>query len=209
MNINFEKMPSFIFDWMEKSSFEKLNGAQQKEVLAWFSAEEYDEMYKASKDLKAMTEVAFSVSASEKKSDIMTHFDKQISEKRSLVSSGVIFWQAAAILLLVLSGWLFYQMFDLKNQVVIEQVALIDTVYVDREVASTPELIHDTVYKYEKVEASSKSNKGSNHQVLKDEEPTGDMEIAPAAAIENIPSVPRGNSMKDDSLLRKFGFVAM
>jgi len=207
MNIDFEKTPAVLFDWVETFSFEQLNPAQQKEVLVHLSEEAYNEMHRTSIDLKSASAL-WNDDFSDRKELLLVHFDRH--HKQELGFKGHMIWQAAAVLLLMLSGWLFYQVFDLKKEPVIKQMASIDTVYVDREVTSSPEVVHDTVYRYKKLQNNDRESAYQIEITEKEEiAPLNDMIAVPVLELENFNTTPKGNSMKDDSLLKKFGFVAM
>jgi len=212
MNINFEKLPTRIFDWIETSSFEHLTHSQQKEILTYFSVEEYNEMHRTFLDLKSASLTNNSEENHQRKSALLDHFDKYHSVKQTRYPGTLMVWQAAAILLLMLSGGLFYRIFDLKKDSTFEQVATTDTVYVTREVAQAPEIIHDTVFRYKETKSAGQKDSYSSSKIsleTKDLESIGEMEIQPHLELENLTNAPKGNSMKDDSLLRKFGFVSM
>lgn len=210
MNIDFEKLPAVLFDWIEKFSFKQLSASQQKEVLFYFSEEEYNEVHQTFLNIKSASENNQEKNT-ERKSALLDHFDKHHGKIRNSTFSNVMAWQAAAILLLMLSGWLFYQVFDLKKNPYVEQIAAVDTVYVTKEIASQSEIIHDTVYRIKEVVKNRESYFYPKEQVLQAEEAElpGESETFPMLDLENLNSAQKGNSMKDDSLLRKFGFVAM
>lgn len=210
MNIDFEKMPAVVFDWLEKFSFEELNHFQQKEVLAYFSAEEYDEIYATVKDLRSTTRPEVETRSSRKET-ILGHFDQHQSLKKGRGETRrVLVWQAAAVFLMMLSGWLFYQVFDLNKDPGMQQVAVKDTVYVEKEIRAEAEIIHDTVYRYKERQSTSSAVQEESDEIERENPETiGELDITPLIELENIGNNAKGNSMKDDSLLRKFGFVSM
>lgn len=208
MNINFEKTPNTLFDWAEKFSFEDLNDLQRKEVLLYLSEEDYTSIYEASKGLKVILKQSAAGSHPEKKKKLLSHFDAIHTRKKQIRIKTVAAWQAAAIVLMVLSGWLFYKVFDLQRADTTFQVASADTVYVTKEISAQPEYIHDTIYLYKESSSSSKENSLVNPAASSDCDKTKSFP-QPLREHNGSASTPRGNSMKDDSLLKKFGFVAM
>jgi len=213
MNINFEKLPNVVFNWVEEFTFAELNDSQKKEVLTYFSEDEFDQMHQACMDLKSVATIDHADVFTQKKNALLHHFDEHHSLKRrsSFFPGAMVVWQAAAILLLLLSGWLFYQVFGLQKNATIQQIAVTDTVYVDRQVASVPEIIHDTIYRYKENKGDPGKNDPSSEDMIEPEdiESIGEMEIHSIRELENLNNSPKGNSMKDDSLLRKFTFVSM
>lgn len=212
MNINFEKVPTIIFDWIEKFSFAELSLAQKEEVLKQFSESDYEHMHQTSVSVK-MVSLVDSNFKSERKDIVMREFDSYHLKKTNkfTIWHSANLWQAAAIFLFLISGWLFYQVFDLKKDRALKVVASVDTVYVEREVASNPEIIHDTVYRYKEVKTTTKKETAHSDNLFRNEanQVLGKLESLPLIELENLNNTKRGNSMKDDSLLRKFSFVSM
>jgi hypothetical protein len=212
MKNNFERMPAIIFDWIEELSFEELNNSQKKEVSTYFSEQEYDEMHLTSLNIKLVSHLPL---ANEKqiKRRLTDHFNKFHSSKtgKNSFSGGLFVWRAAALFLMTLSIWLFYKVFDLKKDLHAQEMAVTDTVYVAKEVASRPQLIHDTVYlvkedRPDSFKTDHSTVMGYNAETIL---PPNETDNLQAVELENITTMPRGTSMKDDSLLRKFGFVSM
>lgn len=208
MNINFEKTPNSIFDWSEKFSFAELSDLQKKEVLLYLSEEDYTGMYETSKGLKVLLKQSSHATIYTNKNKLLDHFDATHKNRKHLKFKIVMAWQAAALVLMVLSGWLFYRVFDLQKADTTLQVASKDTIYVTKEISAQPEYIHDTVYLYKESGRSSKDNSTENPTLSSDSDKTKSFPQSPRER-NGSASVPRGNSMKDDSLLKKFGFVAM
>jgi hypothetical protein len=208
MKINFEEMPSVIFDWIEQKGFSTLAAEQQQEVLKYLSSEEYEELHRTALGVKVSVHKQVSNS---RKEELFHHFDRKHRSGRiiGLQSQSLIFWQAAAVLLFLLSGWLFYRIFDVKSDHAIQQMASIDTVYVDREVKSNPEIIHDTVYLYKQLSRSTHENRTggnatTNHAPEELTQEAEAIEVMSLNDLENPVNNTRGNSMKDDSLLNRY-----
>jgi hypothetical protein len=217
MNPNFNSMPSTIFDWIEKLEFAQLNEQQQTEVLKFLSEEEYTAMHYAAIGLKDVHLSAMVSKDSGTKASLLARFDARHSGAKVIPAEqrrSLIFWQAAAVLLFLLSGWLFYRVFEVKKAGTINQVASIDTVFVDREVRTAPEVIHDTVYLYKTRQAGNRNanvSPATLHETERFDRPlteTEGIEVLPLQELERAANAIRGNSMKDDSLLKKYALFS-
>jgi hypothetical protein len=212
MNTNFEKTPTVIFDWIEKFSFEELTVSQKEEVLNYFSESDYEQMHHTSLSVKAVSKNDSDFNL-HRKEFVMHRFDAYHLKKSNTFSLwyNANLWQAAAIFLFLISGWLFYHVFDLKKEQALRVIASVDTVYIEREVASTPEIVHDTVYYYKEVRTVSEKVKSNSDNLFRDDaiQILGKLESRPLIELEAFNNSTLGNSMKDDSLLRKFNFVSM
>lgn len=212
MEHNFEKIPAHIFDWIEVQAFEQLSTSQQALVLNFFTKEDYNQMHQTALELKAASGADRNLRNESRKNAVMAHFDNihPVVKVMPLNTRLAMVWQAAAILLFLLSGWLFYQLFDLKNESGLQQVANVDTVYVDKEVKSDPEIIRDTIYLYK--QTSSKSHEEivatANGMVSTATDELNDIGIITMEDVETI-SEPKGTSMRDDSLLNRFNFYSL
>ena len=212
MNINFDKVPAIIFDWIEKIPFIELTNSQKEEVLKHFSQSDYEQMHQTSLRVKLASKSDSSYKST-RKEGVMGKFDAYYLNKTNKLSNWhrANLWQAAAIFLFLISGWLFYQIFDLKKENAIKTIASIDTVYIEREIASNPEIIHDTVYSYKEAKSTSKKEVSHSDNLFRDDanQVLGKLESLPLSELEALKNSTKGNSMKDDSLLRKFSFVSM
>ncbi|WP_317897004.1 hypothetical protein [Aurantibacillus circumpalustris] len=212
MNINFEKVPVITFDWIEKFSFAELSISQKEEVLKHFSESDYEQMHQASVSVKLVSHVDSNFKSA-RKDMVMGEFDsyhlKKLHTSKKWRMANL--WQAAAIFLFLISGWLFYQIFDLKKERTLNVIASVDTVYIEREIASNPEIIHDTVYRYKEAKTASKKEPMHSDNLFRNDanQILGKLESPPLLELESLNNSTRGNSMKDDSLLRKFSFVSM
>ncbi len=215
MNTDFEKVPAVIFDWIKTKSFEDLTHSQKKDVLTYLSEEKYKEMYLAYLRIKPVSGSGNFVQELQSKNILLKHFDKRYPKEKNAGNGSsqktLLFWQAAAVFLMLLSGALFYNFMDLKKSLSSQPVASADTVYVTKEITTGTSVVYDTIYKY----IESYSNAGSTTHVEEvifeneDLQPLNDGGYQPSIDLDNIDIRPRGSSMKDDSLLRKFGFVSM
>ncbi|PBQ34160.1 hypothetical protein CNR22_21100 [Sphingobacteriaceae bacterium] len=210
MNINFEKTPNTVFDWAEKLSYTELSNLQKKQVLLYMSEEDYTGIYETSKGVKILLKRAPEVANTGRKNALLNHFDVNYSRKKQARFKTIIAWQAAAVILMLISGWLFYRVFDLQKADSVLQVASTDTVYVTKEISAEPEHIHDTVYLYkESAKSAFKENSVIDSSQSAISGKLNTLESLPVVEQKNVSGLPKGNSMKDDSLLKKFGFVAM
>ena len=212
MNKNTENMPTEIFDWLQTSDFKSLVKDQQKQVLLYFSEEEFNAMHLAADALKMVNSQNNSRGEGLSKAALLERFDKQHTKIVYFYKQPVFYWQAAAMFLLLLSGWLFYRTYDIKTSLSDRAVASTDTIYVNRDVKSEPEIIHDTVYRYKMIKEARKQREELH--VSNSSESTQDNHLNYIQAIDlkeihNAANSIRRNSMKDDSLLKKYGYVTM
>lgn len=212
MNSNFENTPSVIFNWLETLSFNELSETQKKKVLTCFSEETYQELHLVSKKAKRVYHAASVSQEFQSRKILLGHFDKhrQLQTTTGASSKGLLFWQAAAILLMMLSGGLLYSFIDLKKAMGSQTVAAIDTVYVTKKIAGDTSIIYDTVYLYKQAIKTSIVN--THETVVFDENifpPLNDGQEQQVIDLQDIDIKPRGSSMRDDSLLKKFGYVSM
>lgn len=212
MNTDFENIPSELFDWLQRLSFEELDARQQQRVLACFSKEEYDSMHAAAMVLHEVSGGRRPERTPSRKA-LLARFDAQHAEAKvlTLFPSKVLLWQAASAILLILSGGLFYRMIDLKKNGIVQHLATADTVYVDREVRAQPSVIYDTIYLYRQAEARNRQERQADDDTVSvinvPSALTNDIYVLPLEDVDM--EKPRGNSMKDDSILQRFGTVSM
>ena len=212
MNRNLEQVPAIIFDWLESQDFLKLNTSQQDEVLKYFSRDEYEEMRKSFLDIKLAFIPNNAVIDSNRQHVLLTHFDKHNAYKKVLTP--LFIWRAAALLLLLLSGGLFYKLLTMKNAIVNTQVVLADTVYVNKEIKSAPEIIHDTLYITKRMFSKKRNTRklnyfGANNNLLNKPITVTDITTMGLKDLNNRANRIRSTSMKDDSLFKKHGFVSL
>lgn len=212
MNDNFENIPSIIFNWMETLSFRELNETQKKKVLIYFSEETYQELHLAGEKAKRISAEANSNHNFESRKILLEHFDKHrlLQKPTGASSKGLLFWQAAAILLMMLSGGLFYSFIDLKKAMGSQTAAVIDTVYVTKEITSEPSVVYDTIYMYkELMKTSVVKHVPHLNPAGSALNPLSDGEERQSIDLDELNTKPRGSSMKDDSLLKKFRYVSL
>lgn len=212
MNSNFENIPSIIFDWMETLSFSELSETQKKNVLTYFSEETYQELHLAGEKAKHAYHASAVSEDFPSKRVLLEHFDRhhQLRKPMGASSKGLLFWQAAAILLMMLSGGLFYRFIDLKKSMGSQTVAAVDTVYVTKEVTSDPLVVFDTIYLYKEQTKTAVVKSTQNHNIaVSILNPLSDGEEQQNTSLGELNTKPRGSSMKDDSLLKKFGYVSL
>ncbi len=212
MDKKLEQIPAIIFDWLETLDFIKLNASQQAETLKYFSKEEYREMRNAFLDIKTLSIHNKITNSINREGFLLAHFDKHYANKKVLTP--IFVWRVAALLLLLLSGGLFFKVLTMKDVILNPQVALVDTVYVNKDVKSTPEIIHDTVYITKQLVVKKNDGQGLNYSYSENNLPTTNLTVTDMSVIsfkdrDNRANKVRGNSMKDDSLYRKHGFVSM
>lgn len=217
MENNLNHIPSHVFDLVQNRSFRELNATEKAEVLMHFSAEEYEEMHNAVREVKTMKQDNNPSSKYRIKQELLAEFDRlhphPKEERRNLLFYNVPLWKVAAVFLLLTSAslWLINSK---ASDIEVVQVDRIDTVFVEKEVA-TPVKIYDTVYLVQRKKAESTlmqaptatAHGGPAMDLLAD---TGFSEsIIGIDDIDNAANSPKNNSMKYDSLLRRYEFVTL
>ncbi|HYG15227.1 MAG TPA: hypothetical protein VEC12_05690 [Bacteroidia bacterium] len=211
MKNNIENTPDYIFDWLQQFSFAQLESAMQKEVLLYFELEEYNDLHQGFMAIKTVSKRG---TARERgKQELLSRFDNKYSKKQpifNLLTMRVSLWKAASVLLVITGGLLFLKVnggqasqgsFTVKT----------DTVYVTRGVSLNPVEILDTVYIVR--EESTKPTKAAGAVKKAASEtreyipvPT-DVQVLSVDEINGISNQTKGNSIKDDTLVKKFSFV--
>lgn len=145
------------------------------------------------------------------------HSDKKRNHRPVFALTNWV-WKAAAVFLFFLSSGLIYQKMTVKNVNGVALASSIDTLYVIKEVASAPTWIYDTVFihlKPKQVKPSYTIDSGysSNTQTAL----AGDLQsfnpdplpVVSLRELDNASNRPKHNSMKDDSLLRRYSFATL
>lgn len=227
MENNHQNIPEEIFSWLQARPFEALDSKEKERVTTFFSAEDYDEMHQTAKRIKNS-----SYPAGNRKEEILdqllNRFDQihPPSSKEAKVIpiiDSLVIWKVASVALLICSGWLGVLLMQSNEgkAPAPSLVALRDTIYQIREVATEPIHLLDTVYLpiYLEKKGNGKSEvpdyedrkksemiSFSNQQVFVGWQSQG---VLPFEAINSEANEPKKNSMKDDSLNRQFTFVTL
>lgn len=210
MKNNIENIPNEVFDHLQKHSFGQLNKQQQEEVLKYITSEEYDEMHLAFAGISSATESILFEGKQKVKDNLLQAFDQKhtAGSSQSFLKRPVVFWKAAAAFIVFTSVFaLAYVMKGSTGQSK-NIFSVTDTVYVTKEVASTPEKVYDTVYIYKEVKPAKQNadikETITNSKVTSPVGNMNDLDIITIKEFENSINTTRGNSLKDDSLIRKF-----
>ncbi len=202
---NPENIPSYIFDWLEKFSFLSLNQEQQKEVLKYFSEEEYDELHKSCLSIKSNYEPFLSYSSYARKQDLLGRFEARSEKKRkfALIILPHALWKVAASILLIGCGWSLHYFIPANNKTDNSLVTVIDTFFVSKEVVSDPIKIYDTVYLVKET-SKSLTKKDTHYTKTSHITPTTENQTFYYGEISNKLNSQKRNSIKDDSLMKEF-----
>jgi len=209
-----EHIPAIVFDWLEKYDFHRLNASQQLEALRYFTEEEYRQMHLAVSRVKSMNNPALA-DREHIKQTLLGRFDSKYHAQRPavhLLSTPVALWKAAAACVVIGFALLGYHISNKEVHTLTETVA--DTIYVTREVIAAPQRVYDTVYIDRPVEshqarAAAPHSNNPSHGGMPAAPTAGDISVLHIGELENTSNTPRGNSMKDDTLHRKYGFVTL
>jgi hypothetical protein len=219
MSFSPEHIPNHIFDWLETVDFENLPAEKQEEVKTWLSADEYQEMRLTLVVIKASKVNSANLTGS-RKARLMEHFDTVYPNKKTAVTK-IHYWQMAAGFLLLLCVGLLFQKWQVSPEKSPVMAAIRDTVYLVKNAAPEMVRVHDTVY----LAVPSAEKTASVQTVVRTKNPNSFNRnttpssaytavadtrlVLPVESVESSRNDPKGNSMKDDSLLRKYSFVSM
>lgn len=213
INSNVAEIPEYIFEWMQEFSFSELEKEQQAEVLEHFSEEEYNSLYKATSELREH-KPAFQTPRREAiKVDLMERFEKKHAAPVVVQQeSNVVYWKAAAgLALLIAVGSMTFSFLKTGKTGSDSLASRIDTVFVERQMAAEPQIIHDTVFI---APIQGKKNRGQVRTSYSNEAPA-EMYMEPTISVATIRDIDnpingqKRNSMRDDSLAKRFAVVTL
>lgn len=208
MNMEWNKLPDEALDWIHQLSFESLTEAQQRTILTCMDAATYQDMHNAS---RLVTKAQSHAPVSDRKAILLRHFD----QKHLHASSPLLhlrYWQAAAAVLL--AGCLTFSTLLLMKtgkQAAIQTASISDTVYLASPVSEVR--IYDTVYlERQAPKTNRKQPQSSHHGVPEQGYLPNENELQPFGTIEQLNDKVnrlRHPSIRNDSVISRFGFVAM
>ncbi|MEZ4805288.1 MAG: hypothetical protein R2852_07350 [Bacteroidia bacterium] len=202
-------IPEEIFDYLEDYTFDELNLQQKELVLKAMTAEEYMELFSVISELKIKKQSDGHAIKESNIASLMQAFEsKHTTASKSKKVVYMQWWNIAAVLVLGSLLAVFLNTFNKKTlETGLTLKPDIDTIYVTKLIASESP-IADTVFvevpvykksksRYKKVEmASTDETRGifppSEHVVSLDE-------------INDLANIQKGNSLKEESLLKEIG----
>lgn len=211
MNEN-QHIPNELFNLVESKPWSALNENDKTLVLNYISKEEYDNLHKMfiSTITLNSTEQHLTLPLS-----IKTQLDKTF-KKQHQKSIMIPLWQAAAVLVMMLGGFVFYSIrSNAMDKVIVNTIR--DTVYVPQIVSSEVKKT-DTVIVYRYVNSNtSKSNKNNqfNRQINIYE--SNNVMAMPVSQIRtlsrdeikrNLKNI-KNKSMLEDTLYHKIGYASI
>lgn len=224
MKTNPEIIPHKLYDWIDLYAFHELTPEMQAEVLQYFSMEEYNSFFDAAK-LMRMSHAK----KHETKENLLNYFDKQNQGGSArLKLNREILWKAASVSLLFSTALLSYLLLQSKD--IVSPAALVrhDTVYIEKpaanNIATIPDVKESLVVKENKISETKKhfpkKNKerplpemyvNNENKRVSVPPPTPDpgIQVVSVDQMHKPGNSSKKNSMKDDSLERKFRFVSM
>lgn len=216
MKTNPENIPAHIYDLAERFRFADLGEQDRKNVLEYVDENTYNDLHMAAVAIRQSIVKTPAPGKNQRRQQLLTVFDAH-NEKRPVViplwKQPVALWKVAAVVVLLLTGWTSV-FIGMKKEPEKNLVASVDTVYVTKEVPSEPVKIHDTVYverykKNDEKKAVPHINPVSPANGTMTPVQTDFINAAGVESLNNRPNQPKGNSMKDDTLLKKYSFVTM
>lgn len=210
MNTDPQHWPEEIFNRLATHSFGKLTASEQASVLACMSEADYNSLHHATAAFNQVRTQGLQ-KAPDTKHALLTAFDKKYTRNGVWVQfTNPRIWQAAAAIVLLLSGWMCAQLIQ-AGQLQVPTSVLADTVYIKQEIKSKAEQLHDTVYIY-KTRYMPTSNQSAARAERQEQYGQHTYTFGdagePAFDVNNLDSIlgtPRGSSMKDDSLILRYG----
>jgi len=206
-----DNIPNSIFDSLLTRPFASLTSKEQEEVLLHFSEEEYTAMHEAASGLSTIGQRAKAKGKDAIKASLMDAFDAQYP-----VNKPAAVWmnyrlslpQAAAIILLCLSGLIAFYQLNPREKIVYKESVRIDTLIAE---AGSPEqiLIHDTVWQKVEVEQLDKTQKPSKRTLGIISPGQQELYIQGAENINASVNQTKNNSLEQDTLVSRIGFVTM
>ena len=213
--INVEKLPNEIFDWIHSTPYQQLNPLQQKVVLAFLDEDQYSELFEATQKLQFDVESPI-IDTSDSRDLLVNYFHKQkySSKIMDLSRRQFIYWQVAAAIFFMLLGWFTYPLLKGKDAANRPLVSFIDTVYINRDIKQSPLVIRDTIIVTKILSSSNKTlyiNNTKKQTPLSTNTSVLNQDILSSSTfdLQDEANRPKSNSMLDDSLAKKFGFVAL
>ncbi|MFA6260625.1 MAG: hypothetical protein WC760_04105 [Bacteroidia bacterium] len=204
-----ENIPSELFDWIQTTPFRELDGNQQAIVSHHFTESTYTELHAVASAVH--TQQVNAVRKRTMKNDLLREFDRihpvaQSDMKR--ISGSLPFYRIAAALLLIsclgMLAWM-----RLGNKPAIPALALHDTIYITREIAAAPIREYDTVYLTIKGKPAKQNSSSEPTDLHPLPQSPASIDVVGMSDMEALHNRPKNNSMKDDTLLRSYSYVAL
>jgi hypothetical protein len=209
MNKEEENIPNEIFDWLNTHSFQELNANQQAQVSNWFNPTTYNQIHHAAKHALAVNAMLA------RKAIIKEHILQQFELKNKAVwyKKAIPFWQAAAIIIF-LSGIFIVQLRMQKTASNPNLLAFSDTIYLEKLIQSEPIYLYDTVFIKDKkapkqINTIYQYNNKTEPKTFKNTELPNQVLVQSLHTLESASNQIKGNSLKDDTLLKIYGFVKL
>jgi len=215
MRNEIEKVPVHILDWLEEKEFASLTNDERQQVLQYFSEEEYIDLHAVRQSIRLNNPLG-AITGREKSEKELLKLLRMRKTNKVISLKKVVIWQAAAIALFIVSGVLTFYMFSFRNAGGSSIMAITDTVYLNHDAVAQPVVIHDTFYidlkekaykphriKQQRISAPAYTTK---KRLLHDSTAAA---VARSGHIQTSADAKKGNSIKDDSLVRKYSFVTL
>lgn len=203
-------IPSELFDWMEAYSFGQLDPNQRKRVLEHFGEEEYESMHLAAGALSKAARVLPPRGREKIKEELLTAFDRRPATNSPARWMKIQFGLGKVAALVVLfSIALTAQYIHFRNvRSEITGTVRMDTLIVQAE-APQPILIRDTVVLRGENPSVEKTTRPVAGRVTLPVAETQDLYITGTDELDRPLNKPKRNSLEQDSLIGKYGFVTM
>jgi len=206
-----DNIPNSIFDSLLTRPFSTLSSSEQEEVLHHFSEEEFTAMHEAAIGLSFIGQRAKAKGKDTIKDSLMDAFDAQHPAQKPAavwMNYRLSLPQAAAVVLLCLSGLIAFYQLNPTEKIVYKESVRIDTLIAE---AGSPEqiLIHDTVWQKVEVERKDKkqtTKRRNNNVILPVQQ---ELYIQGTENINAKVNQTKNNSLEQDTLVDKIGFVTM
>ena len=208
-----EEIPQFILDIIGKKNFESLNQEEQNKVLQFFSKEEYNLI---NRSLSVINKQVISKNENREtiRQNLIDKFEQKHEKKANFFVLLGMAWKAAAILVLIGTGWFSHYLLNPKQELTASQIKEIDTVYLTQQIEMPPIRTVDTIF----IERENQDNNGSTKSSISMATNTeingagngyNDTKVISIKEENNKANRTKGNSIKDDSLRMKYNTVSL
>jgi hypothetical protein len=211
-----ENLPSYIIEWIENRPYESLAKEEQQQLEAFFTPEEYKKLHLAATVIRedSLQEKQLARKA-EIRANLLDRFDRKHRPVFQPSMGKLTFWKVAALFLFIGLGSFQYFLLRKVSQTQPMALADTDTVYIIKEVPAEKVKEYDTVY----IVQREKNNRGTmvkkqftRHDMLNDNMPMpllSDINVVPLESLNKRQNSHKGRSIKEDTLIKKIGFVSL
>jgi len=212
-----ENIPSVIFDWIEVKDFASLTSVEQKIVLKYLTEQEYDELYEGASGIQSIYEMDGMDHNDRIKESLLARFEKRTAssdDNNRLIILPSMIWKAASVMVFLTCCWMFYELRK-KNDTITYLMSHVDTMYLTTEPEPLEVKVFDTVYlkkeiaKREKTQKVPDNKRVSRPSKYSNVSVSSDINVLSIKDYEAVPNKQKRNSLKEDTLMRKYRVMTL